>query len=385
MAFRRSDKDGVSGRATGAAEEEEQGCSGLHRTAIGAWVFLPHSPLRVKIDGTALAANWRWLARMSGAAACGAAVKADGYGVGARETVTRLRAAGCRDFFVATWAEAEALAPVTEGASLSVLHGVGEADLPLALHSAARPVLSSPAQVRRWRSEGQGRSCDIMLDTGMNRLGVSAADIGSGLLDGLAIDTLMSHLASADEDVPANAAQRQELIAAAASVPARRLSLANSAGICLGRDYAFDLTRPGLALYGGIPRREAEGHIAQVVRIEAQTVQRRRIRAGDAVGYNATFAAERAHELAILNIGYADGYLRGFSGTGRARIGDHFAPVVGRVSMDLTAVCVDNVPELAEGDWVELDFELPAASAQSGLSQYELLTMLGPRYQRVWS
>jgi alanine racemase len=196
---------------------------------------------------------------------------------------------------------------------------------------------------------------------------------------------LMSHLACADEDRAMNDAQRSTFAAIAATVDARRLSLANSAGICLGTEYVFDLTRPGLALYGGVPRREAAGHIRQVVRVEAQIVQRKRIGAGDTVGYNATFTADRPIELAILNIGYADGYLRGFSGTGRARIGDGFAPVIGRVSMDLTAIAVDAAPELAEGDWVELDFDLPAASTQSGLSQYELLTTLGARYQRRWS
>jgi alanine racemase len=209
--------------------------------------------------------------------------------------------------------------------------------------------------------------------------------VSDGLLDGLDIETLHSHLACADEDVDANRVQRGAFTALADKVPARRLSLANSAGICLGPDYHFDLTRPGIALYGGIPRAEAEGHIRQVVRLEAQIVQRRRIGPGDPVGYNATFTAERDMELAIVNLGYADGYLRGFSGTGRARMGERFAPVVGRVSMDLTAICVDAAPDLAEGDWVEIDFDLPRASAQSGLSQYELLTMLGSRHQRLWS
>jgi alanine racemase len=133
-----------------------------------------------------------------------------------------------------------------------------------------------------------------------------------------------------------------------------------------------------------VPRREAQGHISQVARVEAQVLQRRQVAAGARVGYGGTFIAERPHELAIVNIGYADGYLRGFSGTGRARIGEKFAPVVGRVSMDLTALCVDDAPELGEGDWIELDYDLPAAALQSGLSQYELLTGLGARFERVW-
>jgi alanine racemase len=353
--------------------------------AIGPAVILPHAPLRLKIDSAALVSNWRWLDRMSGGAACGAAVKADGYGVGAREAVSHLLQVGCRDFFVATWHEAEALLPWIGEASLSVLHGLAAEDVPFATTSAARPVLNTPLQVRRWREQGQGRPCDVMVDTGINRLGLSPADVADGLLVGLTVETLMSHLACADEDVATNARQRDAFVAVAARVPSKRLSLSNSAGICLGRDYAFDLTRPGLALYGGVPRAEAAGHLGQVVRVEAQIVQRRRIGPGDGVGYNATFVADRPMELAILNLGYADGYLRGFSGTGRALVEGEPAPVIGRVSMDLTAICVDAAPGLAEGDWVEIDFDLPGASAQSGLSQYELLTTLGARYQRLWT
>ncbi len=341
-----------------------------------------HIPLRLSLDGEALVSNWHWLAHRGGAADCGAAVKADGYGLGARQAVKRLQAAGCRHFFVATWAEAKALMPWPSDLELSVLHGVQARDMFTARKTAARPVLNSPEQVARWRDTG--RPCDVMVDTGINRLGLAPADVAGGLLDGLRIETLMSHLACADEDGPDNERQLRAFTAIAGTVKAKRLSLANSAGICLGRDYAFGLTRPGLALYGGVPRREALGHIRQVAHVEAEIVQRRRVAAGDSVGYGATFTADRPRELAILNIGYADGYLRGFSGSGRARIGTAFAPVVGRVSMDLTAICVDAAPDLREGDWIELDYDLPGAAAQSGLSQYELLTTLGSRFKRSW-
>lgn len=340
------------------------------------------APLRLMLDSNALVANWRWLAGMSGKAVCGAAIKANGYGVGARPVMERLAAAGCRDFFVTTWAEVAALGPVSETVSLSVLHGVRAEDMADALASTARPTLNTPEQVTRWRDAGGG-ACDVMLDTGMNRLGVAPADVAAGLLDGLAIETLMSHLASADEDVPQNERQREAFASLVGRTSAKRMSLANSAGICLGAEYRFDLTRPGLALYGGVPRPEAEGHIAQVARPEAQIVQRRRIAAGDTVGYNATFTADRAMELAILNLGYADGYLRGFSNRGSAG-GGRF-PVIGRVSMDLIAVAVDAEPGLGEGDWVPLDFSLPEASRQSGMAQYELLTMIGHRYERYWA
>ena len=319
-----------------------------------------HRPLRLTVDRAALVQNWRWLADRAGVPA-GAAIKANGYGLGAREAMEALYGVGCRDFFVSVWSEAEELGPVPEGASLVVLHGVGADDLDAALAGKARPVLNTVEQVARWKEAASGMACDVMIDTGMNRLGLRP-----------------------DEDHDFNARQLTRFGEVAAAVPARRYSFANSAGICLGPDYSFDLVRPGLALYGGIPRREAEGHIRQVARVEAQVVQRRTVRTGESCGYGATFIADADTEAAILNIGYADGYLRGFSSKGAAFAGEYALPVLGRVSMDLIAVRCDAAPQLREGEWVELDYDLPTASEASGLSQYELLTTLGSRFERRW-
>ena len=340
-----------------------------------------HRPLRLTVDRSAIQANWRWLADRSGVAT-GAAVKADGYGLGARETTEALIETGCRDFFVSTWAEAEALGNLPQDASLVVLHGVGPGDVEAALRLPARACLNTVEQVARWKEVAPGTACDVMIDTGINRLGLRPTEIG--VLDGLEIDTLHSHLACADEDTAMNAMQLERFRAVASAVPAKRYSMANSAGICLGRDYSFDLVRPGLALYGGVPRAEAEGNIRQVARVEAQIVQRRTIPEGETCGYGATFTAKEDTQAAILNIGYADGYLRGFSSHGSAFAGEYALPVLGRVSMDLIAVGCDAAPDLKDGDWVELDYDLPSASKQSGLSQYELLTTLGSRFERRW-
>ncbi|MET0270938.1 MAG: alanine racemase, partial [Sphingomonas sp.] len=319
-------------------------------------------------------------------AACGAAVKADGYGLGARAVVARLAAAGARDFYVATWAEAAALGDWPEALGLSVLHGLRAEDLPFALAHPARPVLNSPAMVALWRAAAPGRPCDVMVDTGMNRLGLTPEEARSGLLDGLVIDTLMSHLACADE--PAHPLNERQLFAfrgCKGQVAARRYSLANSAGVCLGVRYAFDLVRPGLALYGGAPGPAAEGALAQVVRPHAQAVQVRGVPAGGTIGYGATFTAPHAMRIAILNLGYADGYLRAFGGVGVARAGGIACPLAGRVSMDLIAVDVTAAGAVAEGDWLALDFDLADAARVTGLSQYELLTGLGHRYLRRWT
>ncbi|HVF82889.1 MAG TPA: alanine racemase C-terminal domain-containing protein, partial [Sphingomicrobium sp.] len=183
---------------------------------------------------------------------------------------------------------------------------------------------------------------------------------------------------------PLNAVQLRRFREIVGAVPARRSSLANSAGICLGRDYSFDLVRPGLALYGGIPRGEARDHIRPVATLEAQVVQRRKVMAGETCGYGATFRAERDTQVAILNLGYADGYWRSFSSSGNATSGGQTLPVLGRVSMDLIAVCCDSAVDLGEGDWVQIDFDLERSAAITGKSQYELLTGLGHRFERVW-
>ena len=335
-----------------------------------------HQPLRLTIDRAALQANWRWLAKRAGTTA-GAAIKADGYGIGARSTLDALIEAGCRDFFVSTWWEASQLGPLPAGVSLVVLHGPGPDDQV----SAARPCLNSPGQAARWKEVGGGRPCDVMIDTGMNRLGLRAED--SGVLDGLTIDTLHSHLACADEDHPMNALQLARFREAAGSIGAQRYSLANSAGICLGQDYAFDLVRPGLGLYGGVPRSEAQGAIRQVAYLEAQVVQRRRVKSGESCGYGATFVAERDLDALVVNIGYADGYFRGFSSRGTARAGDHALPLLGRVSMDLLIFDAGD-SGVGEGDWLAIDYQLSSAAVASGMSQYELLTGLGSRFERVW-
>ena len=340
-----------------------------------------HRPLRLNVDRSAIQSNWRWLAERAGVAA-GAAVKANGYGLGARETTEALIEAGCRDFFVSTWAEAEALGNLPESVSLVVLHGVGPHDSDAAARLPARPCINTIEQVARWKAIAPNSPCDVMIDTGMNRLGLRPTEIDA--LDGLTIDTLHSHLACADEDNPLNQMQLERFRAVASAVPAKRYALASSAGIGLGSDYSFDLVRPGISIYGGIQRAEFNGHIRQAARVEARIVQRRTIPEGESCGYGATFVAREDTEAAILNIGYADGYLRGFSSHGSAFAGEYALPVLGRVSMDLIAVGVDAAPGLKEGDWVEIDYDLPSASEQSGLSQYELLTTLGSRFERVW-
>ena len=342
----------------------------------------PPAALRLGIDRDALKSNWTALDAMSGTARAGAAVKADGYGLGSRHVVPVLREAGCADFFVAHWSEVADLLDLLPPEQISVLHGpLTGADAAYAKATGIKPVINSLHQAQLWLAAGGGL-CDLMVDTGINRLGLPPGALGDNAIAELEIDTLHSHLASADENSALNAVQQQRWVAARGQVRHRRAALANSAGIALGGDYHGDLTRPGLALYGGVPRPELADVIRQVARPEVALMQVRELTAGESVGYNATFTADRPMRVGVVALGYADGYLRNWSGNGTLRADEAALPVLGRVSMDMTVVDLSAAPQLREGDWVSLDYRLPEAAAASGLSQYELLTLLGLRFAR---
>ena len=340
---------------------------------------VPPPTLRLRLDADALAANWRALDACAPGAATGAAVKANAYGLGVREVMPVLREAGARDFFVAHWGEVREVLAHTPGASVSVLHGpLTTDDCAFARATGVRPVINSLFQARLWTDAGGG-PCDVMIDSGINRLGFSLSQIGDPAVRALQIDTLLSHLASADEDSAQNAQQLAIFEQACAVLPARRRSLANSAAIGLGGAYHFDLTRPGLSLYGGVPRPELANAIRQVAYPQAAIIQLRDLSPGDHVGYNATFTATRAMRAAVVSIGYADGYLRCWSGHGALQSKGRALPLLGRVSMDMVVVDLAPAPELREGDWLDIPYALPQAAMASGLSQYELITILGRR------
>lgn len=339
-------------------------------------------PLRLTLDREALVSNWRYL-KAQGQASCGAAVKANGYGLGAVDVVRRLRDAGCRDFFVAHWGEAAAISHLVAPEWISVLNGITADDIPLIRQIGSIPVLNTPKQIALWRASGGGR-CHVMLDSGINRLGIGSEQFAAPLFEGLDIDILLSHLASADEDSPQNSAQLNLFRQQAKLVKAKRLSLANSAGIMLGRDFHFDLTRPGLALYGGVPRTEMASSIKPVVSLSSRVLQVRTLMTGDTVGYNATYMCTSPTKVATISLGYADGYLRSFAGKGKLHADGVSIPIIGRVSMDLVTADVSALVDVGEGDWINVDYDLTDMAELTGLSQYELLTNLGQRFERVW-
>ena len=340
---------------------------------------LPPSTLKLEIDHDALAHNWRALNAMSGSAQAGAAIKADCYGLGVDRCLPTLRDAGARDFFVAHWSEVPGAARHIPASQVSVLHGpTTRQEAEYAQAVGARPVIDSLNEARIWTENGGGK-CDLMVDTGINRLGIRPEEADDPLVRALDIEVLMSHLACADEDNPMNVRQLGAFRSVAERIPHRALSLANSAGIALGEEYAFDLTRPGLALYGGVPRPELDDVVRQVAYPSAAIIHAKWIEAGETVGYNATFTASRRMRVGTVSLGYADGILRAWGG-GALEYDGKALPILGKVSMDMIVIDLSDAPDATEGSWVSLPYNLPDAARQTSVSQYELLTVLGSRF-----
>jgi len=360
--------------------------------------------LVLTIDLDALVANWRELAARAAPAECAAVVKADAYGCGAALVSQALGRAGARTFFVALPEEGAgvraALKEAGFEADIYVLNGFFADAADLYAEYGLRPGLGDMSEIARWSAWEKRGQAALHVDTGMNRLGLSldeARALGreerGERFDGSRIALLMSHLACADEPGHAlNAVQAERFEEARALFPDLPASFANSAGIYLGPRYRHDLVRPGIALYGGASHPDAK--VRPVVRAQARILTVRRARAGETVGYGGSHALSRDSRIAILSAGYADGYLRA-AGAGAGKpaptphvaIGEHRAPLVGRVSMDLIAVDVTDVPEAvleaetqAEmfGPRVPIDVVAEAADTVA----YEVLTRLSRRARR---
>lgn len=334
------------------------------------------------IDLSAIAENWRALARASGPAEAAAVVKADAYGLGADRVAPALAAAGARSFFVAIAEEGAALrVTLGEGPRIFVLSGHMDGDTQAIAQASLIPMLNSPEQLARHLQSLPGHPFGIQLDTGMNRLGFEEDEWRAAAADALRAGPalVMSHLACADEpDHAMNARQLAVFRRMTDGIGAPR-SLAATGGILLGRDYLFDLTRPGIGLYGGMPFAKAR----PVVRLSLPVIQARWVDPGETVGYGNTWTAPARRRIATLGAGYADGLIRAMSGRARVYDGDTPCPLVGRVSMDMIAADVTDLPRLPDRmDILGPHQGVDDLAQAAGTIGYEILTSLGARYRR---
>jgi alanine racemase len=355
------------------------------------------------IDLAAVEANWKRLAAMTLPVECAAVVKGEGYGCGLEPVTTRLYKAGCRTFFVADIAEGRRVRAIAADTTIYVLDGVMPSTGPALAESNLRPVINSPTELAEWdafvAATGWQGGAALHIDTGMNRLGLSVdegvaiAARAKSATHGFAL--LMSHFACADTpDHPLNDKQARlfrELRILYRGIPS---SLANSSGIFLGGTVHCDLVRPGAALYGVNPTPGRPNPMKPVIELKGRIIQVRLVGKGETIGYGAAFTTARPTRLAIVAVGYADGYARaGGAVKGRtgaeAIVAGRRCPVVGRVSMDVLAIDVTELPDgsARRGDFATLiggGIGVDELGAANGTIGYEVLTSLGRRYHRVY-
>ncbi|WP_187428625.1 Alanine racemase, biosynthetic [Roseobacter fucihabitans] len=337
----------------------------------------------LSIDLAALSENWRHLNALAQGKAA-AVIKADAYGLGLPRVAKALAKSGARSFFVAVAEEGAALRAVLgKGPQISVFSGHMSQDTDLIRDAGLTPMLNSIDQMLRHFEALPGHPFGIQLDTGMNRLGMEAAEWAA--LRDLALEhkptLIMSHLACADTpDHPMNAQQLQCFTDMTQGVDAP-LSLAATGGILLGSEYHFDLVRPGIGLYGGLPYVDAR----PVVLLDIPVIQIRDVAVGETVGYSNTWTARSPSRIATISAGYADGILRGMGANAHLYAKSSSVPVVGRISMDMIGVDVTGLAQ--DPEHLELIGAHQSVDTVAGFADtigYEILTSLGARYKRVY-
>ena len=355
--------------------------------------------LTVRLD--AVVANYRLCQRLVGPAAVCGVVKADGYGLGAQAVTRALSGAGCDTFFVARLDEGVTLRKVVPAARIYVLDGAAPDTVPALIHHRLTPVLNSLADIAGWsaaaRETRSELECAVHVDTGMNRLGLPGEELSllsadwKKRLSDLRVVLWVSHLACADDpEARMNRAQLDRFKTALAMLPPAPASLASSGGILLGKDYAFDMVRPGIGLYGGNVQHGPQNPFAVAASLTGRILQLRRIDRGESVGYAASFRAKRPTVIATVALGYADGLMRSIGNLGVAAIAGARVPIVGRVSMDLVTLDVTDVPPGALSTDAEAEFfgdaiPLEEVAATAGTAAYEILTAVAPRVPRRYT
>ncbi len=365
--------------------------------------------LVAQIDLDAIAGNWQKLNALSGKAEAAAVVKADAYGHGMAAVSKALYHAGCRLFFTASITEAIKLRhALPMEANIAYLDGLHHDDIKNVIDHRLWPAISAPYQIKNLaaaaRLYGAPIKAMLQLDTGMNRLGISPQEFKNLLTDpDMAAGDwrlVFSHLSSSDEpQSPNNPLQKSRfdemLKYAPPAILAAPRSLAATGGIMLGSDYHYDITRPGIGLYGVMPSPLYDGGLIPALTLSGRVLQIRDAKAGESVGYNAALTLNRDSRLATIAGGYADGINRRLSNIGTVTKDALKAPIIGKISMDLHVIDITDWPEnsLKTGDYVTHIGNIRGGDSmtaeeiaeKTGTISYDILTTLGLRATRLYT
>jgi alanine racemase len=355
------------------------------------------------VDLDAIEANWRALSRRATPSECAAVIKADGYGCGIEQVARKLFRAGCKTFFVADLTEAAHARNAAPEAAIYVLSGLMPRTVAAFAELRARPVIGSLVELAEWdafcaANQWHGGAA-LHVDTGMNRLGISANEAAALAprirSENHGITLLMSHLACSElPEHPLNDRQIKLFREVRGLYRGIASSLANSSGIFLGSAAHCDMVRPGVALYGVNPTPGKSNPMRPVIELQARILQVRSVPRGETVGYDAQWTAKRATRVAVVAVGYADGFMRAAGSSDEtpgasAIVAGTRCPIAGRISMDLMAIDITDLPDNAarRGELVTLighEISVDDVASAAGTIGYEVLTSLGRRYHRVY-
>lgn len=353
---------------------------------------LGNASAELHVDLETIINNYGTLKSQSDIAACAAVVKANAYGLGIEAVAPALyHNTECDTFFVANLVEGVTLRKVLPDAKIYVFNGLFPDQVDTYLEHNITPILNEPGQAQYWN--GKKEPCGVHFDTGINRLGFTESQTEEFLNtpNDLNIDLVMSHFIQSEiQNHPSNEMQLDKFERVRYQLPNAKGSLCNSGGVFLGRDFHFDLLRPGIMLYGGNPGLPARPNgIKQSFELRAKILQIRELEPGMAVGYNSLWTAPDKSRIALLNVGYADGTLKTSDRKAKVWVNGHVADVIGKVSMDMIAIDIsdEKFNQVTVTDYAEIlgpNITLEMVAENSTLGHYELMTGIGPRYKKYY-
>ena len=293
------------------------------------------------IDINAIQKNYLLLKEKSHPALCAATVKANAYGLDMKKIVEALYEVDCRDFFVATLGEAIALRKIKQDINIYVFHGIKIDETNAFLGHNLIPILNNLEQITLWDEFASSKKISLPailhFDTGINRLGLDikyAQKIAKNMPNNINITYIMTHFATANEaDNKRNMTQLADFKKIKKLFPNHKATIANSSAIFLGKEYIYDMVRPGAALFGINPTPyKQKNPIHNVIRLTSKIIQIKKITHDGMIGYGDVCPVKKGTIIATIPLGYADGYHRSLTNRSYCYLNNKFVPTLGKIS-----------------------------------------------------
>lgn len=339
----------------------------------------------LEINLNNLLENYKSLQKMAGNAVAAAVVKDDAYGIGASRVVEKLyNEAGCRNFFTAYGYEGAEVRKIAKDANIFVLQGMGEDEIEVFKENKLTPVVFSMDSYKIWKQNRiEGIHPVIQIETGLNRLGFREHELKELSEDErLEFSYVMSHLSCADENSHFMNERQLDKFKELKErfFPETKATISASDGVFLGSDFCFDMVRLGAACYGINTTAYRPNTMRPVVFVKASVLQVEELKAGEYVGYSASYQAPTDQKIAIISIGYGDGLPRSLSNKGKVFIKNIEAKILGRVSMDNIIVDITNIKDIKSGDFADIlneQYTLDDMGKDAGTIGYEIISRIG--------